>query len=152
MDSEGDYKLTFVYHLLAVYDKLAQPLQQELKPYGITAKNFFVMLYIDLHPGASQREMAQVIHKDKTQVRQYIDKLEKKELCQRRRGPDRRTNAIYLTPRGQEIIDRYSDTVEKRISQMMRDIEPEDRQFFMKLMARIAAYEVKSEEGKKEYE
>lgn len=132
------YQEEFAYQLLTFYDRLIAPLQEDLKPYGITAKNFFVMQYIGMNPGVSQQNVADAIHKDKTLVRQIIDKLEKKELVERRPGPDRRSYALYVTEKGQQVIDTYEHVLTDTQTELFSVLDEREKKAIKATMAKLS--------------
>ena len=59
-----------------------------------------IMLLLDANPGITQGRLAEAVRLDRSTMVGVIDSLEQRSLVERRRGADRRTNGLWLTPTG----------------------------------------------------
>lgn len=72
-----------------------------LEPMSLTPSRVLALAYIDEHPGRDQSSLARVMGINRASAMLLIDKLEGHAFVERRPGPDRRTNALFLRPEGQ---------------------------------------------------
>jgi DNA-binding MarR family transcriptional regulator len=57
-----------------------------------------MLLMIESNPGVAQGRLAEAVHLDRSTMVGVVDSLEERGLIERRRGEDRRTNGLWLTP------------------------------------------------------
>jgi DNA-binding MarR family transcriptional regulator len=122
-----EIKKSLTYQFEKIHLKLIAPLQKALHPLGITEKNFFVMQLINANPGISQNGLAEILMRDKTLVRQVVDKLEDKQLAQRTPVKnDRRVYALYLTEEGKKMVEGYKHITKDSESALLASLNTED--------------------------
>jgi DNA-binding MarR family transcriptional regulator len=92
--------------------------EEALKPTGLTAKHAGVLIILEEKGSLSQNELGKCAYIDRTTVVGLMDDLEKMGLVERKEHPtDRRSHAIYLTPKGKEIlpvIDKHAVDMERK--------------------------------------
>ncbi|HXL73802.1 MAG TPA: MarR family transcriptional regulator [bacterium] len=92
--------------------------EEALKPTGLTAKQAGVLMILEERGSLSQQELGKCAYLDRTTVVGLMDDLEKMGLVERKEHPtDRRSHAIYLTPKGKEIlpvIDKHAEAMERK--------------------------------------
>ncbi|MDO9530969.1 MAG: MarR family transcriptional regulator [Deltaproteobacteria bacterium] len=81
-------------------------LQRTLKERGlaITPEQYGILHVLREEEGLSQREIGNILFKDKPNVSRMLDALERNGLILRQ-PTDRRRFAIFLTPEGKTLID-----------------------------------------------
>jgi DNA-binding MarR family transcriptional regulator len=81
-------------------------LQRVLKEYkfDITPEQFGILMLLSEEEGLSQKEIGDVLFKDKPNISRMLDALERKSLILRQ-STDRRTFAIFLTPEGKKLVE-----------------------------------------------
>ena len=73
--------------------------------FDVTPEQWSLLLRLHEGPGQIQSELADRTVKDKTTITRILDRLEHKGLAERRRDPnDRRTQRLFLTPRGEAVL------------------------------------------------
>src|ERR1700736_6652294 len=78
-----------------------------LEPEGLHPRHFGVMNIVAAHPGISQQGLRDLTAIDPSSMVSVIDELEERGIAERRDHPtDRRTRAIYLTPSGEQTLER----------------------------------------------
>ena len=82
-----------------------------------------MLLLIEANPGVPQGRLAEAVKLDRSTMVGVVDSLEERGLIERRRGADRRTNGLWLTPEGRSLatrlrrrIERHEDRVAARLS------------------------------------
>jgi len=63
-----------------------------------------ILLLIDANPGVTQSRLAQAVGIDRSTMVGVLHALQAKELIERRRGEDRRTNGLWLTRPGRSVV------------------------------------------------
>jgi len=71
-----------------------------------------MLLLIDANPGVTQSRLAHAVGLDRSTMVGVIDALEARRLVERRRGDDRRTNGLWLTPTGRSFVTRLKRRIE----------------------------------------
>jgi DNA-binding MarR family transcriptional regulator len=101
---------------------------------------YSILTVIESNPGLSQKQLAARLGIKKTNLVGLIDELEARGLARRKPTEnDRRSHALYLTPRGTVLIarlHRLDASLNARISRMM---SAEERRRFCEILRQIAA-------------
>lgn len=101
--------------------KLNNYYQKVVNPFDITVDQWEILIVLWEKEGITQKELAERLHKDQTNVARMLFKLEKKEFIYRVvHETDRRSLRVYLTPKGREIkeeilapsMDAYNKTIQ----------------------------------------
>src|SRR5271170_964895 len=82
---------------------------QRMKPLGITRSQWWVLTGVSRHgdEGITQTELAGVLDLGKVALGRLIDRLEHREYIERHSDPnDRRINRVYVTSRGNAILEK----------------------------------------------
>ena len=85
-----------------------------------------IMLLLEANPGVTQGRLAEAVHLDRSTMVGVIDSLEERDLVERRRGADRRTNGLWLTPGGRSLAQRLRRRIERherRVAARLSDVE-----------------------------
>ena len=126
------------YQFFNLHVKLAEPLQEALRPLGITVKNYTMMQLIDANPGISQNRLAEMTRKDKTLIGQVINKLERKHLAKREPVEnDKRVYALSLTEEGKKIVDDYRHIVSDSESALLATLPAKDKTALRRILDRL---------------
>ena len=71
-----------------------------------------ILLLVDANPGVTQSLLAQAVKLDRSTMVGVLHTLEDRGLLERRRGEDRRTNGLWLTPAGRGRVARLKRRIE----------------------------------------
>ena len=94
---------------------------------GLNLRTFSVLAVIGARAARSQLEIAQAVGLDKTTLVATIDELERRRLVQRTPDPDdRRARIVGITPEGQSLFDRASETVRATEARIFAGMPRED--------------------------
>jgi DNA-binding MarR family transcriptional regulator len=63
-----------------------------------------ILMLIDANPGVTQSRLAHAVGLDRSTLVGVLHELEAHDLVERRRGEDRRTNGLWLTPAGRTLV------------------------------------------------
>jgi DNA-binding MarR family transcriptional regulator len=84
---------------------------QRMKPLDITRSQWWVLTGVSRHgdEGITQTELANVLSLGKVALGGLIDRLEDGGFVERRADPnDRRINCVYLTRKGNEVLEKMA--------------------------------------------
>lgn len=86
--------------------KLNNYYQKVVNPFDITVDQWEILIVLWEKEGITQKELAERLHKDQTNVARMLFKLEKKGFIYRVvHETDRRSLRVYLYPKGRDIKD-----------------------------------------------
>jgi len=109
-----------------------------LATHGLRARSYSVLaLATDVRP--TQRELAEFLRLDPSQVVVLVDELEKRDLVQRRPDPgDRRANVVVATDVGRALFAKAQRSARTVEASLRAAVDPEDRVKLADLMHRLA--------------
>ncbi|MDW5593456.1 MarR family transcriptional regulator [Conexibacter stalactiti] len=114
--------------------------EQHLRPFGITARELAVLLFLDGREPESQQQAAAHLGVDRTTMVGLLDALEGKDLVARRPDvEDRRRNVIVLTDTGQATLRkamRASDAAER---QLLAELDDREAAQLRELLKRVTS-------------
>jgi DNA-binding MarR family transcriptional regulator len=109
-----------------------------MKPFDLRPAQFSVLAIIDANPGLKQSRVSEALGINRANFVALLDELEQRKLARRAPAPDdRRSNALYLTPKGETFLkDAYRRLLahhEKRIDAALGP----DKQQLLALLERL---------------
>jgi MarR family transcriptional regulator for hemolysin len=85
-----------------------------------------------------QKDMADLIGKDKSTILRLIDSLETKELVRRVAGKkDKRKNYLMVTKKGEELIKQYENIFSAMFEELQQGLNESELNTFYKVAAHI---------------
>ena len=93
---------------------------------GISPGRVGVLVLVNGNPGITQSRLAKAVGLDRSTLVPVLDGLERRGLVERRRGEDRRTNGLWLTPSGKRRLASVKRRIlahERRMVSGMTDRE-----------------------------
>ncbi|PLX47444.1 MAG: hypothetical protein C0613_13880 [Desulfobulbaceae bacterium] len=115
-----------IYHTAHAMKIVAEKL---LKPYDLTIEQLYPLKILATEPGLNQRQIGEQCSKTPSNLTRILDRLEKKELIERRRDPhDRRTTQIFLTSRGKTLLTEVTGILDGFSERIIEGISMADRQ------------------------
>jgi len=102
-----------------------------MKPLGITRSQWWVLTGISRHGdcGITQTALARVLDLGKVAVGAQIGRLEARGYAERQLDPgDRRVNRVFLTSKGDAILNKISRVGTKMNAKVMHGISLNDQQ------------------------
>lgn len=85
-----------------------------------------ILLLIDANPGVTQSRLAQAVGIDRSTMVGVLHALQARELIERRRGEDRRTNGLWLTRSGRTLVAGLKQRIrihERRVASRLTTTE-----------------------------
>ena len=129
---------TIIYKLLSAQKKLVAAVKTDFLDVDITHENYITLHFVYENPGISQTELAELNGKDKNVIVKTIDRLEKNGWMERRsEGADRRTNSLFVTDKGEKVIDRYWTSLVKRQNEALSPLTDDEKKHLDRLLGKI---------------
>lgn len=110
-----------------------------LAEHGLKARSYSVLALAagDVHP--TQRELAEFLRLDPSQVVALVDELEKRDLVERRTDPaDRRANVLVATDAGRSLFARARKSARAVELGLLAAVTPEDHERLAGLLRLLA--------------
>ena len=103
---------------------------------GISPGLFGILVIIDANAGLTQQALADAAHLDRSTVVTVIDKLEHRELVERR-AADRRSNGLFLTAGGTTLLRSLRRKVAQHERRVVQNLSERERSQLVSLLQRI---------------
>jgi len=106
---------------------------------GITPPRFTALVILQANPGISQSTLGEVLGTARSGAMLLTDWLEARGLAGRRHRPDdARVWGLYLTGKGQKLIERLRRRVRTYDRRFAARIDARERRELLRLLARLA--------------
>jgi DNA-binding MarR family transcriptional regulator len=110
-----------------------------LSPHGLSMRHFGVLSAVQAEPGLNQRVLGEGLRIDRSTVVALADDLERAGLLERRRGADRRTFSLHLTPHGVERLRAFKELVAGVHAEFLAPLSAAEQAMLRDLLFKIAA-------------
>lgn len=140
------FNLSMEYHLREslgfalhrTYMRMKVLSARRLRSHGLTPDQFAVLATLWDNPGLSQGEIARLLIKDAPNVTRIVDRLEHKELVERREDPsDRRAYRIYPTRSGRTLHKTLGQKVLDLRAEMFQSLTDKEQASMRKLLDKL---------------
>lgn len=106
--------------------------------HGVAGGEVALLHLIAANPGASQKEISEVVVLKKSALTKLVNEMEQNGLIDRRKeGDDLRLNALYLTDRGAQKLAGMQDDLDILRRDAMADFTPAERAMLFELLWRL---------------
>ena len=105
---------------------------------GLSPGRVGLLIYIDVNPGVTQSRLAEAAERDRSTMVGVLDQLEARGLIVRRRGQDRRTNALWLTRAGRALLARALRRIARHEQRIAARLSAAERRQLLELLGRIS--------------
>jgi len=110
-----------------------------LAPAELNARSYSLLEQIVLADGPSQRDLADALRLDPSQIVALVDQLEDRGFAERRPAPtDRRLKAVVVTDQGRRFYAQVRADVERSLDDVLADLSRDEREQLRSLLHRIA--------------
>jgi DNA-binding MarR family transcriptional regulator len=134
------------FRLRRVQNQLSRKFASATVDMGLRSGLFSSLAIIAAHPGISQSELSGEVGLDKSVTVTIVDELEKYGWAERRRSPeDRRRHALFVTPEGDQQLDKLFDRMEQVEGAVLHQLTPAEHEMLNELLDRM--YEAVVREG-----
>ncbi|MBE1556238.1 MarR family winged helix-turn-helix transcriptional regulator [Sporosarcina limicola] len=118
--------------------KLTNYYQKVLIPFDITVDQWEILVILWGREGITQKELAERLFKDQTNIARMLFKLEKKGFIYRvTHETDRRSLRVYLTSKGQEIKDEILVPSLEAYRKTIDGLTDEEVETFRRILSKI---------------
>lgn len=97
-----------------------------------------ILLLIEANPQVTQSRLAQAVRLDRSTLVGVLHALEAQGLVERRRGADRRTNGLLLTPSGRVLVAGLKRRIRAHERRVAARLTVEERGQLLMLLAKLA--------------
>ncbi|BDT67535.1 HTH-type transcriptional repressor NicR [Comamonadaceae bacterium OS-1] len=105
---------------------------------GITPVQFALLFAASQQAGLDQRTLAGKIGLDTSTIGAVVDRLESRELIERKVSPDdKRVRLLSVTPTGIDLLDTAMPAMQRAQERMLAPLPPADRPIFMAMVKQI---------------
>jgi DNA-binding MarR family transcriptional regulator len=97
-----------------------------------------ILLLIDANPGVTQSRLAQAVGIDRSTLVGVLHALQARNLVERRRGQDRRTNGLWLTRPGRTLVVSLKRRIRVHERRVASSLTPAERARLLNLLEKLA--------------
>lgn len=110
-----------------------------LAEHGLRARSYSVLALASAADGPSQRELAEILRLDPSQVVALVDDLQGRGLVERQPAPtDRRANVVLATDEGRALLQRATAAAARAEQRVLDALDAEERAHLVALLRRVA--------------
>lgn len=97
-----------------------------------------MLLLIEANPGVAQGRLAREVALERSTMVGVVDALEARGLIERRRGHDRRSNALWLTRSGRSLVTRLKRRIQAHEARIAERLSGAERKQLLALLGKLA--------------
>ena len=98
-----------------------------------------ILLLIEANPGVTQSLLARAVKLDRSTMVGVLHTLGDRGLLERRRGEDRRTNGLWLTPAGRGWVARLKHRIEAHERRVASRLSAAERGELLLLLEKLSS-------------
>lgn len=133
---EGRNLTTFLLSQIGSY--ASDAFGDRLKPLGITRSHAGMIRLLMSTPGISQKELSTVLSILPSRLVILVDELVKKGIVERRDDPtDRRSYALHLTEKGQQVVKSLQEVSQAHAFTMTKGLTREEYSTLNRLLSKV---------------
>jgi len=104
----------------------------------MTPKQYAVLELVAENAGASQVDLAQALLMDRATMMALVDRLEARDLIERRASPlDRRRQSLFVTPAGEIFLQSARAAISAHEARLLEAFTPEETAMAIRLLRRL---------------
>ncbi len=120
---------------------IRERLEKALQPLDLSLRELGLMRILESEGPLSQHVLGRRHNVDRTTTVQIIDELESRQLVIRSQNvEDRRSNLLFLTPRGRKTLSRALKLVNKEQSSFLAGLEEHERDSLRNILLKLLSY------------
>ena len=96
-----------------------------------------MLILVEANPGVTQSRLARAMSLDRSTMVGLVDVLEERGLLERRRGEDRRTNSLWLTRGGRQLLARVKRRIAEHEARVGSRLAAPERAQLMSLLDKL---------------
>ena len=123
------------YRFVRVLRKITYLMDEPMQSLDVSRSQFDLLMQVAFEEGINQQTCAERMNVTKGNIAQHIAHLEKDGLIQRNK--DGRTNYLYLTEAGKEVIDGIMPVHDQRLREILSVLSPEELEQFQSILRKF---------------
>ena len=123
------------YRFVRVLRKITYLMDEPMQSLDVSRSQFDLLMQVAFEEGINQQTCAERMNVTKGNIAQHIAHLEKDGLIQRNK--DGRTNYLYLTEAGKEVIDGIMPVHDQRVREILSVLSPEELEQFQSILRKF---------------
>lgn len=104
-----------------------------LRPFGVTAQQFWLLAAIRFHPAEPVATLAQRVLLDRTSLTRNLDRLERKGLVRRVSGTVGNARLCELTESGDTVLNHLLPEWQQAQSELMEGLSDRDAETYLRV-------------------
>lgn len=97
--------------------------------YGVSESQCFVLVEIGRKSNISIKELAEILHLDKSGISRIVEELVQKDYVERKTSiEDRRFVLLNLTPKGKEHFEKIENDMNRKFKEILNKIPTDKRE------------------------
>jgi len=105
----------------------------------INVEQFVLLNILRANDGINQQNLSRILDKDKTTIARLVSKMEKNNLLLRVHSrDDKRSNNIYITNYGKEILLELGPIIKQVQFAFVKDLSEEELEIFFRVLNKIS--------------
>lgn len=126
------------YHIRLAQMAIFADFEAALGEFALSPGLFGLLVIVEANPGLKQTQLADAARLDRSTLVPALDKLEDRGLVERRAAPgDRRSNGLFLTDAGSELLTVAKRTVRRHETRLAREFGTGERDKLIASLSRI---------------
>ena len=97
-----------------------------------------ILLLIDANPGVTQSRLAQAVGIDRSTMVGVLHALQARDLVERKRGEDRRTNGLWLTASGRALVASLKPRIRIHERRVAARLNAAERTQLLQLLEKVS--------------
>lgn len=126
-----------IYYLAQNLSNFAEKL---LNPYGLTLEQLQILKILTKDKGLTQKELGVEANKSPANLTRLLDRLEEKKLLTRKKSQkDRRATLIFLTEKGDCLLDQVAEVFESFSNQFLQGVSQKEQKTMRESFAKMSS-------------
>ena len=123
------------YRFVRVMKKVFHHVGEPMEPFDISRPQFDLLMQVAFGEGINQQTCARQMNVTKGNITQHIDRLEGRGLI--RREKHGRTNALYLTEAGREMVAQIMPVHDEKVKVILSLLSEDELRDFLTVLRRL---------------
>jgi len=129
---------TIPFEIAETAHSLRRAFDRRVAPLGVTRAQWRALAWLARQPGLRQVELADHLDVEPITLCRIVDRLEEAGLVERRRDPDdRRAWRLYLTAKGEPIVEQLRELAGQLAQEAFAGVAPQAIETLREALARV---------------
>jgi len=123
------------YRFIRVLRKITSQMDEPIRELNVSRYQFDLLMQVAFEEGINQQTCARRMNVTKGNITQHLDRMEKLGLV--RRQKQGRTNYLYLTEMGTELVDNFMPIHDQRVKEILSILTQEELRQFQSILRKL---------------